>query len=76
MRCAVAVPMRRPTGSASSASRRRARRDAWRLGVRHGIVSGDGLGRSLRHHADRLDGRSAHAAVLAFGLGAGRATDA
>lgn len=41
------------------------------LGVRYGIVPGGGLRRSLRHHVDRLDGRFAYAAVLAFGLGAG-----
>lgn len=45
------------------------------LGVRHDVVSGGGLGRMLRQHADRLDGRSVHAAVLAFGLGAGQVTD-
>ncbi len=41
------------------------------LGVRHGIVPGGGLRRSLCPHVDCLDGRFAYAAVLAFGLGAG-----
>lgn len=41
-------------------------------GVCFDIVSGVGLRRSLRYHADRLNRRSAHAAVLAFGLGAGQ----
>lgn len=45
------------------------------LGIRHGIVPGGGLRRSFRHHVDRLDGRFAYAAVLAFGLGVGRAAD-
>ena len=46
------------------------------LGVRYGIVSGCGLGKLLRHHADRLDGRLAHAAVPVFGLGVGRIGEA
>ena len=41
------------------------------LGVRCGIGASGGLRRLLRYHADRLNGRLAHAAVLAFGLGAG-----
>ena len=42
------------------------------LGARYVIVSGDGLRRSPCYHAIVSTGRSAHAAVLAFGLGAGR----
>lgn len=46
------------------------------LGVRYGIVSGCGLGKLLRHHADRLDGRLAHAAAPVFGLEVGRIGEA
>lgn len=69
VRRAVAMPMGRPGASC--------RRDVFSgvcggLGVCHGFVPGDGLGRLFRYYADRLDGRLAHAAVFAFGLGAGR----
>ena len=42
------------------------------LGVRDGVVSGEGLGKLLRYHADCLDGRLTRALALVFGLGAGR----
>lgn len=54
--CAVAVPVRYTGRFVPSW------RVSWSCGdpsVRHVIVSGDGLGRSLRYHADRLDGRLA-----------------
>lgn len=71
-RRAVAMPMR-----CLGASRRRGVPAGTRggLGGRYGVVSGDGLRRLLRHRADRPDGGVAHAAVLAFGLGAGRVAD-
>jgi hypothetical protein len=36
------------------------------LGVRCGVAFGFGLRGSLCHHADRLDGRSAHAVALSL----------